>query len=106
MPLNWQQFFETSLQITSDDCYQFHAYLLKTNRFGTAQPRFIVLTSIWMINAKASFEKTGSIKFEKLKWKLPAEAVIKVHLKQNIDKFNVVIFSDLDRQNKVLVENQ
>ena len=81
MPINWQKFFEEKLQLPSDDCYQFHAYLLKTNRFGSAQPRFIVLTMYWMMNAKASFDKaTGSIKFEKLKWKVPAKAFVKVTL--------------------------
>lgn len=44
MPLNWQLFFEAKIEIQSDDCYQFHAYLLKENRFGQAQPRFIILT--------------------------------------------------------------
>ena len=72
MPLVWQGFFEKYLEIQSPDCYQFHAYLLKFNRFSTAQPRFIVITTIWMINAKAAFEKvTGKIQFEKMKWKIP-----------------------------------
>jgi len=59
MPVAWQQFFEQSLQLDESDCYQFHAYLLKTNRFGSAQPRFIVLTTVWMINAKAAFSKVA-----------------------------------------------
>lgn len=51
-----------------------------------------------MINAKASFEKTnGAVKFEKMKWKIPIEAVIKVQIKENSDKFNVNIFSDFER---------
>ena len=58
-----------------------------------------------MINIKASFEKSGQVKFEKMKWKIPVEAVIKVNIKENMDKFNVNIFSDFERQNKVLVEN-
>eukprot|EP00347_Sterkiella_histriomuscorum_P002095 403369493 len=106
MPLNWQMFFENNVDIQANDCYQFHAYLLKTNRFGTSQPRFILLTSFWMINAKASFEKNGGqVKFEKTKWKIPVEAVIKVQIQGNQEKFNVNIFSDFERQNKVLIEN-
>ena len=58
MPLKWQQFFEEKIEIQADDCYQFHAYLLKENRFGAAQPRFMILTTIWVINVKASFDKT------------------------------------------------
>ncbi|CDW87089.1 UNKNOWN [Stylonychia lemnae] len=106
MPLNWQQFFEKNIDIQANDCYQFHAYLLKTNRFGSAQPRFIMLTSFWMINAKASFDKTnGEVKFEKMKWKIPIEAVIRVQIKESQQKYNVKIYSEFERQNKVLVEN-
>jgi hypothetical protein len=36
MPLNWQKFFENNIKLDDDDCYQFHAYLLKQNRFGSA----------------------------------------------------------------------
>lgn len=81
-----------------DDCYQFHAYLLKTNRFGSAQPRFIILTTKWMINAKASFDKlSGNIKFEKLKWKVPVMALVKLQLKQAKEKVEVIIFTDLEK---------
>ena len=69
MPLKWQQFFEEKIEISADDCYQFHAYLLKQNRFGSAQPRFIVLTTKWIFNIKAAFDKVlGNVKYEKLKW--------------------------------------
>lgn len=104
MPLNWQRFFEEKIGIQDNDCYQFHAYLLKTNRFGSAQPRFIILTNVWMINAKASFDKlSGSIKFEKLKWKVPVSALIRVKIEKEKDKFNVKLYSDKDRQNEALV---
>ena len=75
--MKWQQFFEEKIEITSDDCYQFHAYLLKQNRFGSAQPRFIVLTTKWIINVKASFDKVlGNAKYEKLKWQIPAASLV------------------------------
>lgn len=106
MPLNWQQFFEKNIEVQDDDCYQFHAYLLKQNRFGSAQARFIVLTTRWVINAKAAFDKvSGNIKFEKMKWKIPASALIKVKIEKQADKFNVKIFTDLEKQNHVLLEN-
>ena len=51
-----------------------------------------------MINAKASFDKlTGSVKFEKLKWKLPVSALLKVKIEKDADKFNVKIFTDLNK---------
>jgi len=60
-----------------------------------------------MINAKASFDKTagGAIKFEKLKWKVPVASLIKVKIEKATDKFNVKIFTDLEAQNQILVEN-
>ena len=59
-----------------------------------------------MINAKASFDKlSGNIKFEKLKWKLPVSALLRVKIEKASDKFNVKIFTDLEIQNKVLVES-
>ena len=57
-----------------------------------------MLTSFWMINAKASFDKTnGEVKFEKMKWKIPIEAVIRVLIKESHEKYNVKIFSEFDR---------
>jgi len=51
-----------------------------------------------MINAKASFDKTnGEVKFEKMKWKIPIEAVIRVLIKESHEKYNVKIFSEFDR---------
>ena len=58
-----------------------------------------------MMNAKAVFDKGGNIKFEKLKWKVPIEALTKVTLQEKSDKYYVVLFSDKERQNSVLVEH-
>ena len=39
IPIYWQQFFEKSLQLQKagqdriEDCYQYHAFVLKSNRF-------------------------------------------------------------------------
>ena len=106
MPHKQQQFFEEKLEIQADDCYQFHAYLLKENRFGSAQPRFIILTTRWVINVKASFDKIlGSVKFEKLKWKIPAASLTMVKIEKSADKFNVKIITDLNKQNQLLSDN-
>jgi hypothetical protein len=49
-----------------------------------------------MLNAKASFDKsTINVKFEKLKWRFPLEALTKVTLKEQAGKYNMTIFSDL-----------
>jgi hypothetical protein len=73
---------------------------LKQNRFGSAQARFIVLTTRWVINAKAAFDKvSGQIKFEKMKWKIPASSLTKVKIEKQADKFNIKIFTDLEKQN-------
>ena len=78
---------------------------MKVNRFTAAQPRFVVITNIWMINAKATFDKiTGKIQFEKLKWRLPINALKTVQVKEIGGKFNVVLINDLDKQNQKLTE--
>lgn len=55
-----------------------------------------------MMNAKAVFDKTGNIKFEKLKWKVPIESLTKVSIQEAGDKFTVLIYSDKEKQNAVL----
>ena len=106
MPHKWQEFFEKSIQMQADDCYQFHVYLLKENRFGAAQPRFMLLTTRWVINIVASFDKLrGNIKYEELKWKIPAASLVKVKIEKSADKFKVKMTTDLEMQNKILVEN-
>ena len=35
LPLKWQAFFEEALKIKDPDCYQFHCYLLKKNKYGS-----------------------------------------------------------------------
>ena len=47
----------------------------------------------------------GQIKYEKLKWKIPAASLTKVKIEKQADKFNVKITTDLNLQNQMLVEN-
>jgi hypothetical protein len=58
-----------------------------------------------MINAKAIFDKNGDVKFEKMKWKVPIQALVKVTIQELNEKFNVLLISDRDKQNAVLVEH-
>jgi len=64
LPKKWQGFFEKALQINSPDIYQFHCFLVKTNKFFQQQPRFFVLSMVFMYNTKCAFnKKTGGIEF-------------------------------------------
>jgi hypothetical protein len=36
LPVKWQAFFEKELAIENPDCYQFHCFLIKTNKWGAA----------------------------------------------------------------------
>lgn len=57
-----------------------------------------------MMNAKAIFDKiSGMVKFEKLKWKVPISALIRVKIEKDKDKFNVKLYSDKDKQNEALL---
>ena len=87
------------------DNYQFHAYVLKINRFGQQQPRLFVLTTLWMVNLKPAFEKgTGNWQIQEEKWKVPIQSIVKLQLKEKATKFQLFIFSDLKRQNELLLD--
>ena len=78
---------------------------MKVNRFTAAQPRFVIFTNIWMINAKASFDKvTGRIEFEKLKWRAPISSLKSVTIKEVGGKLNIIMITDLEKQNQKLTE--
>ena len=50
-----------------------------------------------MINAKASFDKTGKIQFEKQKWRCPVASLTKVVIQEQGEKFNLTILTDKDK---------
>lgn len=70
------------------------------------QRRFIVLSTKWMYNAEAEFDKkTKQIVFKKMKWKTPIEVIIQVILSMTDDRITLTLMTDLDKQNEVLVQN-
>eukprot|EP00350_Pseudokeronopsis_sp_OXSARD2_P003234 CAMPEP_0170558246 /NCGR_PEP_ID=MMETSP0211-20121228/33871_1 /TAXON_ID=311385 /ORGANISM="Pseudokeronopsis sp., Strain OXSARD2" /LENGTH=86 /DNA_ID=CAMNT_0010870019 /DNA_START=463 /DNA_END=723 /DNA_ORIENTATION=+ len=82
------------------DCYQFHAYIIKLNKFTANTPKFVILTNLWMINAKCTFDKnTGNIQFDKQKWRVPISALAKVAIQEKAGKYTVTMYSDLEKQN-------
>jgi hypothetical protein len=57
----------------------------------------MLLTTRWVINIVASFDKLkGNIKYEELKWKIPAASLIKVKIEKSADKFKVKMTTDLE----------
>ncbi len=109
----WQQFFEDNLKMsdplpadnkaTADpavaeltanihamDCYQAHAFVLKKNAYFSYQRRFQVLTTYWLHNVEADFDKkTKTVVFKKAKWKLPIDSIETIEL--SVADNNVVL---------------
>lgn len=88
MNIEWQKKLEEQLgmlpthkidktNFDQDDCYQFHGYVKKKNRWTFYDNRFIVLTLKWMINADAGFDdaKCKNFKFKKFLWRSPLAAL-------------------------------
>jgi len=71
------------------------------------QRRFIVLSTKWMYNSDAQFEKSGQrqLKFKKTKWKSALEAIKKITLSTKNNRVIITLDFDLEVQNKILVEH-
>lgn len=81
LPIFWRLFFEKQLVINTPDLYQFHCYVIKKSRWGALQPRFFVCSMVFLYNTECDFDKeSGEIKFKKLKWIVPIEAMTKIDL--------------------------
>lgn len=63
--------------------------MLKKNYYGSLQPRFFVISQLFLFNCKCSFnQKKGDkpIEFGESKWKVPIQALTKVVVKEEKDK--------------------
>lgn len=112
----WQEFFEKNLGIQGmikvdeapfEDCYQYHAFVLKKNSYFMMQRRFMVLTQIWMFNVDADLynKKTMMPEFKKMKWKVPLESIITATLSMTDDRVTITLFTDKRKQNDILVQH-
>lgn len=110
----WQEFFEKNLGIQGkvkvdeapfEDCYQYHAFVLKKNSYFMMQRRFMVLTQLWMFNVDADLynKKTGMPEFKKMKWKVPLESIITATLSMTDDRVTITLYTDKRKQNDMLV---
>ena len=96
--MQWQGFFERELKLKHPDCYQFHCFVLKKNYYGSLQPRFFVISQLFLFNCKCSFnaKKPGQpIEFGELKWKIPIQALKKVILKEEKEQ-KITMMLELD----------
>lgn len=113
IPLWWQEFFEANLKITGtnasgfQDCYQFHAFIIKKNTWGMNQRRFMVLTNLWMFNVEAEWPDTKSpeCKFKEMKWRMPIEAITHVEITQDDGMITLTLKFDFARNNIILVSH-
>lgn len=80
------------------DAYQFHCFLVKTNKFMIAQPRFFVLSMVFMYNTKCQFNKqTGQIEFQEMQWMVPIQALTQVKMTEVPGKkIEIKLITDLN----------
>lgn len=112
LPVFWQKFFEENLKIQGitkvdgidiEDCYQYHAFVLKKNSYFMMQRRFMVLTQIWMFNVEADFDKKKNIiEFKKMKWKVPIESIDNCILSMTDDRVTITLMTNKKKQNDIL----
>lgn len=115
LPIIWQRVLEAHLGMSptsqqklcnydEDDCYQFHGYVKKKNRWTFYDNRFIVLTLKWMINADASFEDTKctQFKFKKLLWRAPLAALRVVEITREGEFILIKMKFDNQKQIEIL----
>jgi hypothetical protein len=113
IPGYWQEFFEKNLGILDDtnDCYQFHAFVLKQNRFYQWQRRFIVFSIKWLFNVTADFETSkdkavqNPVLWKKCNWKVPPQAVEKVVIEEKSSCVAMKIHFNLQKMNDILSQN-
>ena len=63
--------------------------MLKTNNWGQHQPRFFVISMVFLFNTKAAFnkKKPGTpIEFGEEKWRIPIAALTKIVVKEDEKK--------------------
>ena len=63
--------------------------MLKKNYYGSLQPRFFVISQLFLFNCKCAFnqKKAGQpIEFGESKWKVPIQALTKVVVKEEKEK--------------------
>ena len=80
---------------------------MKTNKFYQQQPRFFVLSMIFMYNTKCHFDKkTGKIEFDEMQWQIPIQAIALVKMIEVQGKrIELKIFTDLKKQNEILQQH-
>lgn len=67
--------------------------------------RFIVLSTFWMVNVDADFDKTNkgkSIAFNKFKWRVPIRSIISASLAWAEDRITVAFMTDQRLQNDII----
>ena len=88
-----------------EDCYQYHAFVLKSNRFFMSQKRFVVLSLMWMMNVEAGFTDSTckSVSYKDLKWRVPLEALVRVQLDRSKEYIVLSVYFNEQKQNDILV---
>lgn len=90
--------------------YQHHAYAFKVSDKEKFEPRFIVISNIFIYNVKMKSEnsrlKRRVFSFNERLWYHPVEALVKLQLTPTTSEkvpYILNMFFDLELQNKILV---
>jgi hypothetical protein len=54
----WQRYFEEKMEIRTPEVYQYHAFAYKVTTGSRFEPRFIVISNIFIYNVKMKSEKS------------------------------------------------
>ena len=98
------------MELRLPEIYQNHAFSYKVTSRNSFEPRFLVLSTVFIYNVKMKSEKSRLnrrvFSFKERLWYHPIEALTKVELessKKSIAKCLITMHFDLDLQNKILV---
>ena len=107
----WQRYFEDKMDIRTNEIYQCHTYALKVTTGNKFEPRFFVISDIFIYNVKMKSEKSKLnrrvFSFNEKLWYHPIQAMTKIVLepckKPEKAKYLLIMHFDKNLQNQVLV---
>ena len=66
------------------------------------EPRFFVLSMVFMYNTKCTFNKQGQIEFGEKKWQIPIQAITQIKYSETDKKIELKLTMDTNQMNLIL----
>lgn len=80
----WQRYFEEKMELRAPEIYQHHAFAFKVTSGNRFEPRFFVVSNMFIYNVKMKSEKSKLerrvFSFRERLWYHPIEAMTKLEL--------------------------